>query len=187
MPNYRRYFQPGGTYFFTVVTYDRQPLFEQPVARNLLHDAFDEALQRWPFEMPAVVLLPDHLHALWTLPSSDDRYAMRWGWIKKEFTKRWIASDGRVQPVSESKQLARRKGVWQRRFWEHLIRDEDDFQRHFDYIHFNPVKHGYVACPKDWPYSSFHRWVGKGVLDKNWACGDHTPLNFDDIKKTAME
>jgi len=188
MANYRRYFQPGGTYFFTVVTFDREPLFKQPLARELLHVALAEAKQRWPFEMPAVVLLPDHLHDLWSLPPGDDRYAIRWGWNKKEFTKRWLEAGGREQPVSAAKQTARRRGVWQRRYWEHLIHDEDDFERHFDYIHYNPVKHGYVKCPKDWPYSSFHRWVTQGVVDENWACGDdQSPMNFDDIKDTAIE
>jgi putative transposase len=131
-------------------------------SRDVLRGAFAEANRNWPFEMPVVVLLPDHLHTIWALPSGDDRYATRWGWIKKEFTKHWLAAGGCEQPVSAAKQRACRRGIWQRRYWEHLIRDEHDFERHFDYIHYNPVKHGYVKCPKDWPYSSFHRWVNKG-------------------------
>ena len=187
MSDYRRYFQPGGSYFFTVVTFDRVPLFKKEPARNILRAVFLEAKRDWPFEMPAIVLLPDHLHAIWTLPPGDDRYPTRWGWIKKEFTKRWLSAGGRERRVSQAKRSDRRHGVWQRRYWEHLLRDEEDFERHFDYIHYNPVKHGYVACPKDWPYSSFHRWVREGVLDENWACGLKRPLNFDDIKDTAQE
>jgi len=116
-------------------------------------------------------MLPDHIHAIWTLPSGDVEYPKRWGWLKKEFTKRFLASGGIEQKISESRKANRRRGIWQRRFWEHTIQGEADFDNHFDYIHWNPVKHGYVKCPKDWRHSSFHRWVEAGVYHVDWGCG----------------
>ena len=175
MPNYRRAHVPGGTYFFTLKTERNAPIFRDPDAVKWLGSILREANENWPVVTKAMVLLPDHLHVLWSLPPGDDRYSMRWGWIKKEFTKRYLASGGIEQPISDSKQRQRRRGVWQRKFWEHTIEDEDDFQAHFDYIHWNPVKHGYVRCPADWPYSSFHRWVKAGVYEQHWGCGDRIP------------
>jgi putative transposase len=103
-----------------------------------------------------MVLLPDHLHSLWALPPGDARYSMRWAWTKKEFTKRWLAAGGRERPVSNSRRARHRREVWQPRFWEHTIRDEHDLERHFDYIHYNPVKHSLVTSPRHWPFSTFH-------------------------------
>lgn len=94
---------------------------------------------------------------------------------------------GVEQPVTDAQRQRNEHGVWQRRYWEHTVKDEDDFDRHFDYIHYNPVKHGHVECPQDWPYSSFHRWVKRGVYDINWGCGQRGPLSFDDLNETAME
>jgi len=175
MPNYRRYRVHGGTYFFTLKTERNAPLFSEPTNVRLLGQIFRETITRWPLDMPAVVLLPDHLHALWTLPPGDTEYSTRWAWLKKEFTRRFIAAGGHEQPVSASRLSNRRRGVWQRRFWEHTITDEDDFENHFDYIHWNPVKHGYVSSPFEWPHSSFHRWVRQGVCDLHWGCGGETP------------
>lgn len=163
MPNFRRAFVPGGTFFFTVVTNNRIPLFEDELARTLLGQFIRETREKWPFEIDAIVLLPDHLHAIWTLPSGDTEYSKRWGWLKKEFSKCWISRGGRESDISESRRSEQRLGIWQPRFWEHTILDEHDFEQHFDYIHFNPVKHGYVRCPHEWPHSSFHRWVEEGV------------------------
>lgn len=171
MPDYRRYFIPGGTYFFTVVTEHRAPIFAQESARAILGDVMRRCLERYPVETIALVLLPDHLHALWTLPRGDDRYSLRWRWIKREFTREWLATGGVEQPRSTKRVNQRRRGVWQRKFWEHTIEDEDDLAAHFDYIHINPLKHAYVARVRDWPHSTFHRYVESGHYDLNWAAG----------------
>jgi putative transposase len=128
--------------------------------------------------MNAIVLLPDHLHAIWTLPRGDDNYSGRWSVIKKNFTTRYLASGGWDAAVSAGKSRERRRGVWQRRFWEDTIEDEDDFQAHFDYVHYNPVKHKLVKCPRDWEPSSFHRWVKASVYPADWACGESPPPTF---------
>lgn len=175
MPNYRRAYIPGGTYFFTVKTERNAPIFSDVWAVRLLGNVIRDAKQIWPFTINAMVLLPDHLHAIWTMPRGDDNYSTRWACIKKEFTKRYLEAGGREQATSRSRRKNRRRGIWQRRFWEHTIEEEDDFDAHFDYAHWNPVKHGYVICPALWPHSSFHRWVKKGVYPRNWGCGDHEP------------
>lgn len=169
MPNYRRYWIRGGTYFFTIKTEFNAPIFANPDHIRLLGIVFREMIERWPVEIPAIVLLPDHLHTLWTLPNGDTNYPTRWAWLKKEFTQRYLESGGSEQRVSSSRQRNRRRGVWQRRYWEHAIRDEQDFENHFDYIHWNPVKHGYAISPSEWPHSSFHRWVKEGVYDSSWG------------------
>lgn len=184
MADYRRWRVEGGTYFFTLVAHSRANLFSDPVAKAILGKVFRECIQNWPFSMPAVVLLPDHLHAIWTLPPGDAGYPARWGWIKKEFTKRWLAQGGTEQPVSEARQLRGDHGVWQPRYWEHTIEDEHDFDRHFDYAHYNPVKHGHVTRVCDWPESSFHRWVRAGVYDPDWGSSG---LDFSDLDQTAVE
>lgn len=175
MSNYRRAYIPGGTFFFTLKTENNAPIFAEQKNVELLGQVFREAKRLWPFEIKAMVLLPDHLHAIWSLPAGDDEYPKRWGWLKKEFTKRYLEHGGREQSTSSSRKRYRRRGVWQRRYWEHTIEDEDDFEVHFDYVHWNPVKHKYVKCPIEWPHSSFHRWAAKGVYDRNWGCGDREP------------
>ncbi len=186
MPDYRRAFVPGGTFFFTLVTDQRRPLFQQESARSLLGQVIRECQQRWPFTINAIVLLPEHLHSIWSLPSGDSDYSKRWGWIKKEFTKRWLDAGATESKISTSRKLERRRGVWQPRFWEHTI---EDFERHFDYIHYNPVKHGHVRRPNDWPYSSFHRWVAAGVYVRHWASWSDAErvLSFDDISDSVGE
>ena len=178
MPNYRRAYIPGGTFFFTVVTHQRRRLFHLERHRTLLGESIRRCQSDWPFEINAIVLLPDHLHTIWTLPQGDTNYSARWSVIKKEFTKAFMASGGTDHEVSAGKQREHRRGVWQRRFWEHTIENEDDFETHFDYIHYNPVKHGLVECPIDWSASSFHRWAKAGVYTKNWACRKHGPPQF---------
>lgn len=175
MPDYRRYYVAGGTYFFTVKTAWNAPIFRAETNVRMLGSVLREMKERWPVEVVAIVLLPDHLHTIWTLPTDDVDYPKRWGWLKKEFTKQYLAQGGREQSCSESKDRDRRRGVWQRRYWEHMIRDEADLEAHFDYIHWNPVKHGYVQCVVDWPHSSFHRFVNCGHYPANWGTGDIIP------------
>jgi putative transposase len=181
MSDYRRCFVPGGTYFFTVVTERRSPLFECSTARKLLGNVMQSCFERYPLDVVAIVLLPDHIHAIWTLPTGDDAYSLRWRWIKREFTRGWLTLGGNEQGRSSSQLQQRRRGVWQRRFWEHTIRDEVDFEAHFDYIHYNPVKHALVKRPRDWKWSSFHRWVKHGHYPINWGAGScpaHVPRDL---------
>ena len=164
MPNYRRARVPGTTYFFTVNLRDRSSdLLIREV--DLLREAVRAVRARHPFHINAWVVLPEHMHCMWTLPPGDADFAVRWKAIKFAFAKRL--------PISEcltlKQQQRRERGIWQRRYWEHLIRDEQDYQRHFDYIHFNPLKHGHVARLVDWRYSSFHRAVAMGVYPKDWC------------------
>lgn len=178
MPNYRRAHVPGGTYFFTVVTHRRRRLFHLAENRILLGDAIRECLRDWAFDLNAIVLLPDHLHAIWSLPPGDDNYSGRWSVIKKTFTVNYLANGGQDWAVSAGKKKENRRGVWQRRFWEHVIEDEDGYETHFDYIHYNPVKHKLVSCPRDWEATSFHRWVNQGVYPADWGCGNYPPITF---------
>ncbi len=149
-----------------------------PRNRQLLGHAIRKCKREWPFHVNAIVLLPDHLHAIWTLPDGDKKFAARWSIIKKYFTQQFLAAGGVEAEVPEGATRERRRGIWQRRFWEHAIEDEDDFQRHFDYIHFNPVRHGLAECPGEWEASSFHRYVKAGVYSEDWACGDQPPLDL---------
>lgn len=167
----------------------RAPFFDSKVARSLLGNCFRECRQRWPFELDGLVLLPDHLHAIWSLPPGDSAYSTRWSWLKKEFTKRWLAAGAVESEISKSRQSEKRRGVWQPRFWEHTIQDEGDFERHFDDIHYNPVKYGSVKCPHNWPHSSIHRWVRAGVYSWNCACWEDgkTTMKFDDLIETVGE
>jgi putative transposase len=134
-----------------------------------------ECFGEYPTEVIAMVLLPEHLHALWALPSGDSNYSIRWSYTKGRFTNAWLASGGRepASPAMGTKEG--RRGVWQRRFWEHTIRDESDLEAHFDYIHYNPVKHGLVDSPRDWPWSTFHRWVSAGHYQPHWGRGVQLP------------
>jgi putative transposase len=187
MADYRRYYVPGGTYFFTVVTRGRARFLCEPAARRILGEKFRECLLRWPFQVNAIVLQPDHLHAIWSMPAGDARYSARWAWIKKEFTKAWLVAGGREERISVARLSRGDHGVWQPRFWEHQIEDEDDFEAHMDYIHYNPVKHGLVTRPKDWPFTSFHRWVSNGVYPPDWACDLDKPMAFHHLDDSAME
>ena len=169
MADYRRWYMPGGTYFFTVVTYRRRRIFRDPRAAERLGAVLREVRRDAPFETVAIALLWDHLHCIWTLPEGDSDYSMRWNAIKKVFTAGWLACGG-VELAQPASRVAKgERGVWQRRFWEHVIRDEDDLERCCDYIHFNPAKHGYVARPADWPWSSFPRFVAAGHYPPDWG------------------
>ena len=150
---YRRDFTPGGTYFFTVVTAKRRPLLAEPTTVTLLRGAFRTVMTHHPFRIDAIVVLPDHLHTIWTLPERDSDYPRRWNRIKSLFTARLPAH---LRPVPSATRIRRREqDVWQRRFWGHRIRDDADFDHHVSYIHWNPVKHGLVQAPGEWPYSSY--------------------------------
>ncbi len=191
MPTYRRRFLPGGTYFFTLVTERRSEFLCEPSARHHLCHAFRRCRQHRPFRIEAVVLLPDHLHTIWTLPPGDADFATRWAHIKGSFTHGWLKEGGREQSLSVSRRRHRRRGVWQRRYWEHALCDEADCERHVEYIHYNPVKHNLVKCPSEWPYSSFHRYVRLGQYPVDWCCPKKSqslaPPNFDDISATVGE
>ena len=154
MPNFRRNFVKGGTFFFTVVTYRRHPVFADPHAVELLRQSVRETRHHLPFDIVASVVLPDHLHMIWALPAGDCRFDHRWSSIKQNFTRRWITQGHKDQAVTSAESSESRRGVWQPRFIEHTTRDEFDLRHHVDYIHFNPVKHGYADRPSDWPYSS---------------------------------
>lgn len=169
MPNYLRARDPGGTFFFTLVTERRQPILTTDLGRQLLSDAICVALAERPVTVQAMVLLPDHLHAIWTLPEDDTDYSMRWSLIKRRFAREWLRAGGDEQRTSESRQRVRRRGVWQRRFWEHLVRSHE-FEEIAAYIHMNPVKHGLATCPHAWEWSTFHRWVDDGRLKRDWRC-----------------
>jgi putative transposase len=163
MPDYRRAKVKGSPFFFTVVLADRSStLLVEQIER--LRAAYRLVQSRRPFEPLAICVLPDHLHAIWSLPDGDDDFPARWALIKSGFSRGVEA-----RPRSQSKIVKREKGIWQRRYWEHAIRNEADLERHVEYIHFNPVKHGYVSRVVDWPHSSFHRYVNQGLLEVDWG------------------
>jgi putative transposase len=170
MSRYRRVKIEGGLFFFTLALADRSSgLLVRHIDRARRAYAF--AHERHPFESVAICILLDHLHALWQLPDRDADYASRWSLFKSAFSRGLPAAPQR----SASKIAKREKGVWQRRYWEHAIRDESDLDRHIEYIHYNPVKHELVTWVVDWPHSSFHRYVEEGLLPADWA-GDATDL-----------
>ena len=169
MPEYRRSIIDGGTYFFTVVTYNRVPIFADIKVRRILRSALLNVKDRYPFNLDAICLLPEHIHCIWTLPDGDSDYSLRWKEIKRIFTREYLKKVGPGEARNESRQKRGEAAIWQRRFWEHTIRDEDDLSRHLDYIHYNPVKHGYVQSVHEWRWSSFHRYIKMGYYDIDWG------------------
>ena len=159
MSNYRRATTKGASYFFTVVTKDRYPWFAEENAVNILREAYRTTIKKRPFTIDAIVVLPDHLHCIWQLPEGDADYSGRWREIKKMVSRQ----------LDTRTNLRNERPVWQRRFWEHQIRDDNDWRNHMDYIHYNPVKHGYVKKVSSWPYSTFHRLVESGVYPVDWG------------------
>jgi putative transposase len=153
MPNYRRLLRPGGTYFFTVVSDQRRRVLTTPLFRHTLRQSIARVRMRYPFEIVAFVLLPDHLHTIWTLPDGDNNFPLRWRLIKALVS------------------VQMRDSPWQHRYMEHALRSERDFHTHFDYVHWNPMKHGLVERVVDWPWSTFHRYVAQGLYAADW-CGD---------------
>jgi len=164
MPNYRRLWIPGGTFAFTVALLERRrTLLVDHI--DILRDSFQTARQRKPFTLLAWVILPDHLHCIWRLPESDDDNAARWRHIKGHFSR---AIPG-GERISERRLVKGERGIWTRRYWERLIRNEAHLRACIDYIHLNPMKHGHVRRVADWPHSSFHRFVEAGLLPMDWA------------------
>jgi putative transposase len=164
MQSYRRNLIPGGTYFFTVNLLDRSSrLLVDEIAT--LRASVAAARERLPFRIDAWVVLPDHMHCIWTLPPDDADYPSRWRMIKARFSRHMPDH----APISASRTSKGELGIWQRRYWEHTVRDARDFAAHVDYVHFNPVKHGYVARVADWPYSTFHHHVASGTCPADWG------------------
>jgi putative transposase len=180
MPEYRRSVIPGGTFFFTVVTYRRQPILITEDARQILRWAWMEVKNRFPFTTDAIRLLPDHLHCIWTLPENDSNYSVRWKEIKRLFSQKYRCKADVESQRNASREKRGEACIWQRRFWEHTLRDEKDLQRHLDYIHYNPVKHGLVQQVRDWQWSSFHRYVQMEFYDVGWGGGNgkDIPLSY---------
>ncbi|MDP1785734.1 transposase [Nitrosomonas sp.] len=176
MAEYRRAYVPGGSWFFTVNLAERKNNRLLVEKIDLLRSAFEYTKQRYPFRLDAVIILPDHLHCIWTLPQADADFSTRWKLLKGYFSRHIAKGEG----ISASPKSRRERGIWQRRFWEHLLRDQNDFNRHVDYIHWNPVKHGWAKRVSDWPYSSFHRYVEQGVYPENW--GNHEDYDIEGLE-----
>jgi putative transposase len=173
LTNYRRIHVPGATWFFTLnLARRRSGLLIEHI--DTLRSALGYVQRRHPFLVEAMVVLPDHLHAVWTLPPGDAGYPMRWRLFKSWFSRHIPPGEQRCASRIEKGE----RGVWQRRYWEHMIRDDEDFQRCVDYIHINPVKHGHVTRVADWPYSSFHRYVAKGWLPEDWGVAIEPTAGF---------
>jgi putative transposase len=169
MSRYRRAHTAEATYFFTVVTYRRQAILCEPEVQTALRNAIETVRKKRPFTIDAWVLLPDHLHCIWTLPIGDADNATRWAMIKRAVSLANGASYRRPEWLTASKRSHRESTIWQRRYWEHQIRDDRDFARHMDYVHYNPVKHGLCECVERWPFSTFLRYVAKGVYPLDWG------------------
>ncbi len=171
---YRRAFIPGGSFFFTLVTEQRRLFFLDGKNVDTLREAFRNVKTKRPFDIEAIVIMPDHLHCIWILLPDDGDFSTRWRLVKTWFTKHCRA--GLRTPPNKARQHKREQAIWQRRYWEHALRDENDFTRYVEYIHYNPVKHGYVGAPREWPYSSFHRYVDAGIYPADWGACD---MNFE--------
>ena len=176
MPDYRRAWHPGGTYFFTVNLLQRHGNNLLIRHIDILRHVVKSVKTRHPFLIHGWIVLPEHLHCVIELPSGDTDYSLRWRLIKMEFSK----SLPITEPRSRVRMRRGERGIWQRRFWEHLIFNETDYRAHMDYVHINPVKHGLVSRVRDWPYSTFHCLVEQGVYPHDWAGGDEGVLAYED-------
>ncbi|WP_392537953.1 transposase [Legionella sp. 227] len=165
---YRRVFRPGSTYFFTLNLKDRASnLLVQNI--HVLRKTMSQIKKRYPFEINGIVILPEHLHMMISLPKGDSDYPLRIRLIKSNFSRQLPCNES----IRFARQRKKERGIWQRRYWEHCIRDEKDYERHLNYIHYNPVKHGYVKKASDWHYSSIHRYIDAEILCKEWGgCSD---------------
>lgn len=166
MPNYVRDYTPGAAYFFTVVAFKRRPLFLEPLARQCLHLAFRAAMDAQYFEIMAICLLPDHMHSIWLLPENDANFSTRCARVKGMFSRKFLQQGGEDGIQTPSRLRKGETSLFQRRFWEHRITDELDMKRHYDYIHFNPVKHELVSHPEEWPWSTFHKYLRMGWYEE---------------------
>ncbi len=165
MPEYRRAYQPGGYYFFTVTTFKRKPFLTEESAGMCFKHAWQKVKKVRPFETIAFCLLPDHLHCIWRLPENDVDYSQRWASIKSIFSREY-SKNGAIEINSGISRINKsERAYWQRRFWEHLIKDDVDLNRHIDYIHYNPIKHGLVENLEDWPWSTYHRYIRDGYYN----------------------
>jgi putative transposase len=173
MTDYRRIYIPGATWFFTVNLAQRRDNHLLVEKVDLLREAFRYVNARRPFDINAIVVMPDHLHCIWTLPPGDSDFSTRWNLLKGRFSRAIDKSES----ISESRATRRERGLWQRRFWAHLLCGQEDFNNHVDYIHWNPVKHGYVPRVVDWPHSSFHKFVELGVYPVTWGHGGEFDIN----------
>ena len=168
MTEYRRAHVPGASWFFTVNLAQRKGNRLLVDRIDSLRSVFEVVKARHSFRMDAVVILPEHLHCILTLPEGDANYSTRWNLIKGNFSRLVEAGER----ISNSRAKRGERGIWQRRFWEHMIRDQQDFNRYVDYIHWNPVKHGWVKRVVDWPHSSFHEYVRRGIYPVDWVSVD---------------
>lgn len=160
---------PGGRYFFTVVAERRQRVLTDEAVRQALREAIGKVRVARPFRIDGWVLLPDHLHAIWTLPPDDADFATRWRLIKAHVTRACGAAYRNPASLT-ARRLGKQQGtLWQHRYWEHLLRDDADLRHHLDCLHWNPVKHGLVQQVSDWPWSSFHRYAARGVYPVDWG------------------
>ncbi|MGI6741010.1 MAG: REP-associated tyrosine transposase [Brevefilum sp.] len=169
MPEYRRIYTPGGIYFFTLVTYQRKKIFSQPCARSLFSDAVSHVRKYQPLTTIAHCILPDHIHLIWQMPEDNFDYSKRIGAIKRHFSIKYCEQFNIHPPQNKTMIKRREVAIWQRRFWEHSIFDENDFEHHLNYLHFNPVKHGLVDRVQDWEASSFKDFVKQGYYDLDWG------------------
>jgi len=169
MSYYRRAKTAGSTYFFTVVSYRRQQILCDDSVRKALRKAIRDTQLKYPFTIEAWVLLPDHLHCIWMMPEGDAAFSRRWNLIKRRVSLACADQYKQNKWITASKKKHRESTLWQRRFWEHQIRDQQDFNRHLDYIHYNPVKHGLCEQPVLWPYSTLHRYIKEGKCSRDWA------------------
>jgi putative transposase len=165
---YRRLRIPGGTYIFTVVTFNRMPIFENDEAVEILMGSFDSVATDHPFQMLGYVVMPEHLHCIWELPDEDHDFSMRWSLIKSRFTRQY-GKRFQIAATSSSRTRKRERSVWQRRFWEHYIQDDEELNRCLDYVHLNPVYHGFVEHPIEWKHSSFGDYVRSGAYPSSWG------------------
>ena len=172
---YRRLKVGAAAYFFTVVTHERRKLFLDAELVALFNASIRRIQERHPFEVEAQVVLPDHIHAIWQLPPNDADYSTRWRLVKETFTKAYL-KNRRPPEVGNSRRKKQEQGLWQRRFWEHLLRDDIDFFDHLDYIHLNPVRHGLAAAPGAWVHSTFEHWVARGVYEPHWGTDEMPEL-----------
>jgi len=178
MPNYRRNYVAGGTYFITQVTYQRVSWLCSDVGRRALREAIVKVREKYPFSIDAFVLLPDHFHCILTLPTEDENFSVRLKLIKTYVTKHYGVALGIDQEISVSRKKRGESNLWQRRFWEHLIRDERDYFAHCDYIHYNPVRHGLCLQPQDWMFSSIHRFIDQGIYPRDWATNSNQEISI---------